>query len=230
MPHCYQPNDSKRSISSRTMHRKEQNLPGTGFVFCCFNNTFKITPDIFDIWMRLVKAVDGSALWIFCENDSAAENLKAEAKKRGVSPDRLVFTGRIPADEHRARYRLADLFLDTLYYNAHTTASDALWAGLPVVTCTGKTFAGRVATSLLHAAGLPELATDSLAAYEQLALELAANPEKLQLVKSKLAQNRDTCPLFDTARYTRDLESAFTQMWERSQKGKPPQGFAVAAG
>lgn len=229
MPHCYQPNDSKRSISTRVMYRKEQNLPESGFVFCCFNNTFKITPDLFDVWIRLLQAVDGSVLWIFCENDAAAENLKSEAQKRGVSPDRLVFTSRIPADEHRARYRLADLFLDTLYYNAHTTASDALWAGLPVLTCAGKTFAGRVATSLLHAAGLPELAADSLAAYEKLALELAANPEKLQAMKSKLAQNRATCPLFDTARYTRDLESAFTQMWERSQKGKPPQGFAVAA-
>jgi predicted O-linked N-acetylglucosamine transferase (SPINDLY family) len=228
MPHCYQPNDSKRSISTRAMHRSEQNLPESAFVFCCFNNTFKITPDVFDVWMRLLRAIDGSVLWIFCENDSAAENLKAEAEKRGVSPDRLVFTGRIPADEHRARYKLADLFLDTLYYNAHTTASDALWAGLPVVTCTGETFAGRVATSLLHAAGLPELATISLDEYEKLALELAANPEKLQSAKAKLAQNRATCPLFDTVRYTRDLESAFVQMWEQSQKGKPPQSFAIA--
>jgi protein O-GlcNAc transferase len=227
LPHSYQPNDSKRAISAIPVERKDFGLPESGFVFCCFNNTFKITPDVFDVWMRLLSAVGGSTLWMFCENEATAENLRAEAGRRGVSPERLVFASRIPVDEHLGRHRLADLFLDTLYYNAHTTASDALWAGLPVLTCAGSTFAGRVAASLLHAIGLPELVTDSLEAYEKLALKLANDPDLLRDFKSRLAENRRTFPLFDTARYTRDIEAAYAQMWERSQKGKPPQSFEV---
>ena len=227
LPHSYQVNDSKRSIAADPGTREQHGLPKTGFVFCCFNNTFKITPDVFDIWMRLLRAVDGSVLWIFCENISAAENLKTEASRRGVSADRLVFADRIPADKHRARHKLADLFLDTLYYNAHTTASDALWAGLPIVTRMGATFASRAAASLLHAVGLSELIADSLENYEKLALRLAKNPDLLGAMKSKLAKNRDTYPLFDTARYTRNIEAAYTRMWELSQKGKSPQSFTV---
>ncbi len=229
MPHSYQPNDSKRAISAMPVARKDFGLPESGFVFCCFNNTFKITPDVFDVWMRLLNAVGGSALWMFCENEATAENLRAEARRRGVSPERLVFANRIPVDEHLGRHRLADLFLDTLYYNAHTTASDALWAGLPVLTCAGSTFASRVAASLLHAAGLPELITGSLGDYEKLALKFANDPALLGEIKARLAKNRDTCPLFDTARYTRAIEAAYTRMWELSQKGKPPQSFKIEA-
>jgi len=227
LPHSYQPNDSKRAVSANPGTREEHGLPETGFVFCCFNNTFKITPDIFDVWTRLLKAVEGSVLWIFCENEHAAANLKAEAERRDVSANRLVFAPRLPADRHRARYALADLFLDTLYYDAHTTASDALWAGLPVVTFPGGTFASRVAASLLHARGMPELIAASLEDYERLALALATNPGMLRAAKTRLAENRDACPLFDTARYTRNLEAAFARMQEISRKGKPPQTFAI---
>jgi predicted O-linked N-acetylglucosamine transferase (SPINDLY family) len=227
LPHSYQPNDAKRAVSPSVPTREQQGLPAQGVVFCSFNNTFKITPDIFDVWMRILKAVDGSVLWIFCESLSARANLKREAEQRGSAAERLVFAERMPPADHRARHALADIFLDTLYYNAHTTASDALWAGVPVVTRRGATFASRVATSLLHAAGLPEMVTQSLEAYEQLAVRLAKNPAELAAVKAKLATNRGTCPLFDTLQYTRDLEAAFTRMWELSRKGKPPQSISV---
>jgi protein O-GlcNAc transferase len=227
LPNSYQPNDSKRVISEKPVRREDFGLPPAGFVFCCFNNNFKVTPDIFTVWMRLLKAVDGSALWLYCDNRPAEENLKREAERHGVAAARLVFAKKLPLEEYRAQYRLADLFVDTLYYNAHTIGSDALWAGLPLITCTEKTFAGRVATSLLHAASLPELAVDSIGAYEKLAFRLATNPEMLGAIKSRLEKNRDKLPLFDTERYTRDLEAAYTQMRERSQKGKPPQSFEV---
>lgn len=227
LPHSYQPNDSKREVSPSVPTRESQGLPAQGIVFCSFNNTFKITSDIFDVWMRILKAVDGSVLWIFCESPSAQENLKREAEQRGIAADRLVFAARMPAADHRARHKLADIFLDTLYYNAHTTASDALWASVPVVTRTGTTSASRVATSLLHATGLPETITRSLEEYEQLAVRLAKNPEELAAIKAKLAKNRDTCPLFDTLQYTRDLETAYTHMRELSRKGRSPQNIVV---
>ncbi len=168
-------------------------------------------------------------LWLLDDNPAAVRNLKREAEARGVSTQRLIFAPRRPVEEHLARHRLADLFLDTLPCNAHTTASDALWAGLPVLTCTGDTFAGRVAASLLSAVGLPELITDSLSSYEALAMKLAREPQALSAVKAKLADQRDIAPLFDTERFTRNLESAFTTMWERTQRGAPAESFAVAA-
>lgn len=229
LPNSYQPNDLKRVISDAPVSRRDFGLPDEGFVFCCFNNNFKVTPDVFGVWIHLLKAVSGSALWLYCDNGPAEENLKREAERHGIPASRLVFAKKLPLEEYRAQYKLADLFVDTLYYDAHTVGSDAMWAGLPLITCTGKTFAGRVATSLLHAAGLPELVTNSLENYEKLALELATNPGKLRSIKSRLAENRVKCPLFDTARYARDIEAAYTQMWERSQKGKPPQGFEVAS-
>jgi predicted O-linked N-acetylglucosamine transferase (SPINDLY family) len=227
LPDSYQANDSKRAIAAQTSQRGEHGLPEDGFVFCSFNNTFKITPDIFGVWMRLLQAVPGSVLWLFSEHQATTENLKREAERRNIPASRLVFAGRQPLDRHLARHRLADLFLDTRYYNAHTTASDALWAGLPVLTCEGETFAARVASSLLHAVGLPELVTHSLEEYENLALQLAADPAKLAAIKSKLANNLAVAPLFDTARYTRHLEAAYRRMWEISQKGKAPQSFAI---
>lgn len=227
LPDSYQPNDNKRAIAAHPSQRKDHGLPDDGFVFCSFNNTFKITPDIFDVWMRLLQAVPGSVLWLFSEHQATTDNLKREAERRNVSANRLVFADRQPLDRHLARHRLADLFLDTRYYNAHTTASDALWAGLPVLTCEGETFAARVASSLLHAVGLPELVTHSLDEYESLALQLASDPARLAAIKSRLANNLPAAPLFDTVRYTRHLEAAYRRMWEISQKGKGPQSFAV---
>jgi protein O-GlcNAc transferase len=199
---CYQCNDDKRVISEQTPSRVQCGLPKHGFIFCCFNNTYKITPIFFDIWMRLLCAVPGSVLWLLGINASAKGNLAREAAARGVDPERLVFAPPLPVAKHLARHRLADLFLDTLPVNAHTTASDALWAGLPLLTCAGNTFVGRVAGSLLRAIGLGELVTTSLEEYEALALRLAQEPERLAGLRARLAQNRLTHPLFDTARST----------------------------
>ena len=205
-------NDSKRKISDRIFARAELGLPETGFVFCSFNNNFKITPDLFDVWMRLLQRVEGSVLWLLQDNTTAAENLKKEAVARGVDPKRLIFAERMPLPLHLARHRCADLFLDTWYYNAHTTASDALWAGLPLITKNGDTFAGRVAASLLTAIGLPELIADTPQTYEALAYELATNPARLQTLREKLVQNRQRAPLFDTPRFTRNIEQCYEEM------------------
>jgi predicted O-linked N-acetylglucosamine transferase (SPINDLY family) len=227
LPDSYQANDTGRRIAERTPSRSEANLPETGFVFCCFNNNYKITPDIFDIWMRLLDKVEGSVLWLLEDNRAASRNLRQEAAKRGISQERLVFAPRMDLDEHLARHRLADLFLDTLPINAHTTASDALWAGLPLLTCMGEAFAAKVAASLLNAIGLPELITRHLEEYEALALELATTPALLADIRSRLAQNRTSHPLFDTNRFRRHIESAYSTMWERYQRGEPPASFAV---
>jgi predicted O-linked N-acetylglucosamine transferase (SPINDLY family) len=229
LPDSYQANDRKRRIAERMPARVDEGLPDTGFVFCSFNGSFKITPEVFDIWVRLLKAADGSVLWLLDDNAAAVRNLKREAEARGVSAQRLVFAPRRPLDEHLARHRLADLFLDTLPCNAHTTASDALWAGLPLLTCAGNTFAGRVAASLLFAVGLPELITDSLPSYEALAMNLARDPAALAALKAKLVAQRNTAPLFDTERFARHLESAYVTMWERAQRRMPAESFSVAA-
>ncbi len=227
LPHCYQPNDAKRLIADITPTRAGCGLPDNGFVFCSFNNSYKITPEFFGIWMRLLAAVPGAVLWLLDANGLVKGNLRREAAARGIDPDRLVFAPRLPSPEHLARHRLADLFLDTLPYNAHTTASDALWAGLPVLTCAGNTFAGRVAGSLLHAAGLPELVTHSPAAYEELGLRLASEPGLLQGLRNKLLGNRLSAPVFDISRYTRAYEAALTKMWETWANGHDPAGFAI---
>ena len=219
MPHSFMVNDSSKQISDRNFKRAEFDLPEDGFVFCCFNNSYKITPDVFTIWMRILSQVPGSVMWLSGMSQIAMRNLQSAAKKRGVSSDRLVFASRMDAmSEHLARLKLADLFLDTLYYNAHTTASDALWAGLPVLTCLGEGFAGRVAASLLNAVGLPELITKAVEDYEALALELATSPNKLQNIRAKLAQNRLTEPLFDTALFTRHIEAVYQAVWDRHQQ------------
>jgi predicted O-linked N-acetylglucosamine transferase (SPINDLY family) len=230
VPDSYFPtsyHDSRLS-SERAFARREFGLPEVGCVFCCFNNNYKITPDVFEIWMRILNQVEGSVLWLFEDNPTAAANLRKEAGSRHVDPDRLVFAHRIPSlPEHMARHRLADLFLDTLPYNAHTTAADALWSGLPVLTRIGETFAGRVAASLLTAIGLPELITTSPEAYEALAIDFATNPDKLSSIKNRLIQNRLTAPLFDTERLTRHLEAAYAAMYERYQADLPPDHIYV---
>lgn len=228
LPNSYQVNDGARKISERVFKKAEVGLPEEGFVFCCFNNNYKILPPVFDIWMRLLKAVPGSVLWLFQDNDSVVGNLRREAESRGVCGDRLVFAPRMPLDEHLARHRLADLFLDTLPVNAHTTASDALWAGLPLLTCAGKSFAARVAASLLHAVGLPELVTETAEDYEALALALARDPQRLQGLRQKLNEQKHTSPLFDAKRFARDIEAAYVEMHERHLKGLPPDVIEVA--
>jgi len=227
LPDTYQVNDAARRISDAVPTRAQAGLPPQGFVFCCFNNSFKITPQVFDIWMRLLAKIPGSVLWLLEDNRPAMQNLRTEAQARGVAPERLVFAPRIALGEHLARHRVADLFLDTLPYNAHTTASDALWAGLPVLTCAGSAFAGRVAGSLLHAVGLPELVTGDLSAYEALALQLARDGSLLGALRAKLARNRLTHALFDTDRFRRHIESAYVTMWEISRRGERPRAFTV---
>jgi predicted O-linked N-acetylglucosamine transferase (SPINDLY family) len=223
-------NDDRRQISELVPSRAQAGLPEHGFVFCCFNNAYKITPDVFDVWMRLLRQIEGSVLWLSSVHAAGAANLRREAQARGVAADRLVFAPKVARNEdHLARIRLADLFLDTLYYNAHVTAADALWAGVPVLTCPGATFASRVAGSLLGAVGLQELITTSLSDYETLALRLARDPALLSVLRQKLASNRTSFPLFDTARFARHVEAAYLAMWERSRRGEPPRGFAVAA-
>jgi protein O-GlcNAc transferase len=227
LPHTYQANDNKRVMSAVVPSRVQAGLPDDGFIFCSFNNTFKINPPIFDVWMQLLRQVEGSVLWLLEANADVTGNLRAEAERRSVASSRLVFAPRVAQEDHLARQQLADLFLDTLPYNAHTTASDALWVGLPVLTCLGCTFAGRVAGSLLHAVGLPELVTHSFDEYEALALRLARNPGLLASVKSKLARNRATSPLFNTGLFARHMEAAYTTMWERYRRGEAPVSFDV---
>jgi protein O-GlcNAc transferase len=227
VPNCYLVTDSKLAIAASTPSRSEAGLPERGFVFCCFNNNYKITAGVFDVWMRLLQRVDGSVLWLLRPNAAAEANLCREAAARGIDPARLIFADWMTLQEHLARHRLADLFLDTLPYNAHTTASDALWAGLPLVTCCGESLAGRVAASLLNAIGLPELVTDSLDEYEALALRIATDPNLLRDLREKLQQNRSTQPLFDTEQYRRYIEAAYLKMWELWQHGERPRSFAV---
>jgi predicted O-linked N-acetylglucosamine transferase (SPINDLY family) len=227
MPHTYQVNDTKRVISDRVFTKSELGLPDTGFVFCCFNNSYKITPDTFDGWTRILKAVEGSVLWLLDDNPSATQNLRNAARERGVDPSRLIFGARMPLSEHLARHRYADLFLDTLPCNAHTTTSDALWAGLPVLTLPGASFAARVAASLLQAIELPELIASSQADYEQLAIELARNSSKLNAIQEKLTRNRLTAPLYNTPLFTRHLESAYLQMHQQNLRGLAPEHIVV---
>jgi protein O-GlcNAc transferase len=227
LPNSCQVYDTKRFIPDDIIFREQVGLPRDGFVFCSFNNNYKITPEVFDCWMRLLKQVDGSVLWLLEDNTMATSNLRKEAEIRGVNSERLIFAKRVPPLDHLARHRFADLFLDTLPCNAHTTASDALWAGLPVLTRIGETFTGRVAASLLNAIGLTELITSTPQAYEALAIELATNPEKLANLKRKLATNRLTTSLFDIQMYTRHIEAAYTMMYERYQADLQPDYIYV---
>lgn len=229
MPHSYLVTDNRQPIAEPGFTRQDFQLPEQGMVFCCFNNAYKINPPLFDSWCRILTAVPDSVLWLSVEQPLAQENLRRELLSRGLSADRLVFAQRLPdLADHLARLQLADLFLDTLPYNAHTTACDALWAGLPLLTCRGAGFAGRVAASLLHAIDMPELVTDSVAEYEALAIALASQPDQLAAVKSRLAENRLTTALFDTTTYTRHLESAYLLMQQRRVAGLTPAMISVA--
>ena len=228
LPNTYMPHDSTLSISEKRFNRADFGLPQSAFVFCCFNNAYKLNPDIFDRWMRIIQKVDGSVLWLSENNPAATANLRKEAENKHINPERLVFAKRmVSLADHLARHRLADLFLDTLPFNAHTTASDALWAGLPVLTQVGQTFAGRVAASLLTAIGLPELIVSTPQSYEDLAIELATNPTKLAAINTRLANNRLTTPLFDTKLFAKHIETAYTAMHERYRAGLPPDHIFV---
>jgi protein O-GlcNAc transferase len=230
LPDCYLINDPAHPIDDTPLARRDAGLPDDGFVFCCFNTNYKIEPFIFDVWMRILRQVPGSALWLLQLAPEVAGNLRREAAARGIDGDRLVFAGMRRKAEHLARHRLADLFLDTRYYTAHTTCSDALCAGLPVLTCPGETFASRVAASLLQAAGLPELIAPDFTQYEARAIALAQEPAVLGQLRARLDANRLTCPAFDTNRVVRNLERAYRLMWETYLSGKPPQALAVSEG
>ena len=227
LPDCFQANDSERKISDLSPTRAGAGLPENAFVFCAFSNSYKITPYIFDVWMRLLQQVPGSVLWLLADNPTVESNLKSEAEGRGVDAGRLIFAPRIPYADYLARYRLADLCLDTLPFNAGATASDALWAGVPLVTCAGEAFASRMALSLLQAIGMPELVTDSMADYEALAAKLASDPQLIASTRAKLARNRLSQPLFDTALFTRNLEAAYVAAHERAQAGRAPDHIVV---
>ena len=227
LPNCYQVNDRNRKIAAKVFTREELGLPNDAFVFCCFNNNYKITPPIFDTWVRILKSVEGSVLWLLEDNPYSLVNLRKEAQSRGLEPSRLVFAKRMELSEHLARHRAADLFLDTLPYNAHTTASDSLWAGVPVLTCMGESFASRVATSLLNAIELPELITTSQEQYETKAIELATNSEKLKAIKQKLERNKLNTALFDTQKFTNHIESAYEQMYQRFHAALAPDHIYI---
>ena len=218
---CYQVNDSKRLIADKIFKKTELNLPLNGFIFCCFNNNYKIVPSTFDGWMKILSAVPDSVLFLYAANKWAEANLRMEAERRGVRQNRLVFASRIERVEYLARYKIPDLFLDTLPYNAGTTASDALWAGLPVLTCMGESFASRVAASLLNAIELPELITTTQAEFEARAIELATNPDKLRMIKEKLNCNRLTTALFNTPSFTKSIESAYKKIYENYHDDLP---------
>jgi predicted O-linked N-acetylglucosamine transferase (SPINDLY family) len=227
LPESYQGNDDSRLISERSLTRDELGLPEQGFVFCCFNNSFKIGPAEFDIWMRLLGRVEGSVLWLFESNHWVEDNLRREAAMRGIDPARLVFAGRMPHHDHLARLRHADLFLDCFTCNAHATASDALWAGVPVLTVPGAGFAARVGASLAQAIGLPELIASTRDDYEHLALALATDSARLADVRGRLERNRTVAPLFDSARFTRHIESAFELAFDRHRNGLEPAQIEV---
>lgn len=219
--------NDQEMLDERKPERAECGLPERAFVFCCFNAAYKIEPDAFSVWMRLLGNLPGSVLWLLDAGPTARRNLRKEAAARGVAPERLIFAPRLPLASHLARHACADLFLDTFYCGAHTTASDALWAGLPVLTKFGQTMASRIAASLVRAVGLPELVTSGSAEYEATALRLATYPEELAVLRAKLEQNRSTCALFNTARRIRELDHAFMAMWERHKAGLPPESFVV---
>ncbi|MCA1974329.1 MAG: glycosyltransferase, partial [Caenispirillum sp.] len=219
--------DDREAISPVKPHRRACGLPESGIVFCCFNAPYKIEPEVFVVWMHLLAAVPGSVLWLIDGGAAARDNLRREAAARGVDPQRLVFAPRLPRPEHLARHACADLFLDTFYCGAMATAADALWAGLPVLTCRGETMAASQSTSIVLAAGLPELVAPDAEAYEAAALRLATEPDELAALRERLAHNRSDCPLFDTARRVRELDRAFEAMWQRHLAGLPPESFSV---
>tara|TARA_B100001996_G_scaffold380251_1_gene367386 strand:- start:116 stop:1984 length:1869 start_codon:yes stop_codon:yes gene_type:complete len=227
MPNSYQPNDTKKKISKKNFTRKEMGLPKNSFVFCCFNQNYKITPDVYDIWMKLLKKIDGSVLWLMKNSEKVTENLKKEAIKRNIKSNRIIFAEKMPLAEHLARHKLADLFIDTFPYNAHTTCSDALWSGLPVITRMGESFASRVGASLLSAIELNELITKSEKEYEKLAIKLATNPKLLNKIKNKLKKNKVLKPLFNTKLYTSNIELAYTKIYNNYYSNLPIKNIEI---
>ena len=227
LPNSYQPNDLKKKISEKTFKREEVGLPKNNFVFCSFNQSSKVLPKIFDIWMRILKKVDGSVLWLLESNNKTCKNLKDHANKRGIDPGRLIFADRLPIEKHLARHKAADLFIDTFPCNAHTTCSDALWAGLPVLTLQGETFASRVASSLLNAVGLKELITKNSYEYEQKAVELGKDLSKVISLKKKLDSNKLTKPLFNTKLFTSHIEQAYLEMYKRYNENQKPENIEI---
>jgi protein O-GlcNAc transferase len=227
LPDCFQANDTKLRVSETPSSRAEHGLPEKAFIYCCFNVISKITPETFARWMRILKRVEGSVLWLLAENTDCRDDLRREAQNAGVASERLIFAGRVPYDIHLTRQRLADLFLDTLPFNAGATASPALWAGLPILTCPGESFAGRMGASLLKAVGLPDLVAPSLEAYEDLAVELASTPGRIAALKDRLRENLKTAPLFNTPMFTRHLEKAYRQMCERYHSGLQPDHLFI---
>ena len=225
MPDTYQVNDSKKIISNKKFTKVEFNLPKNSFVLCCFNKNYKITPEIFNIWMNLLKSIKNSVLWLIEDNLQSSQNLKKEAINKGVNPNKIIFAKRLPMEEHVGRQKLADLFIDTFPYTAHTTCSDALRIGLPVVTCIGETFASRVAASLLNTMDLNELITNNFTEYESKIIELANNPLKLKKIKEKLNINIQTKPLFNTKLFTKNLEKAFIKINDRFLQNLPPDNI-----
>jgi predicted O-linked N-acetylglucosamine transferase (SPINDLY family) len=228
LPSCYQANDNKKEIAPNVPSRIDCGLPETGFVFCCFNSSYKILPEIFDRWMKILSQVSDSFLWLLSDNPETITNLRREAASRNVNPDRLIFARPLAMVDHLARQALADLFLDTLPCNAHTTASDALWAGLPILTCTGETFSGRVATSLLNSIGLSELVTTTLEDYERRAVDMALNRQKWAMLNERLYKSRFTAPLFNTELFTRHLETGYGAIFDRYRVGLSPDHIYIA--
>jgi predicted O-linked N-acetylglucosamine transferase (SPINDLY family) len=228
LPGCYLPTDDRRAVAEKRPTRAEAGLPESAVVFCAFTNSYKINPQMFGVWCRVLRAVPGSVLWLRDGGEAMRRNLAREAQERGVEPERLIYAGHVASmGEHLARQRLADLYLDTLPYNAHSTSCDALWVGLPVLTCAGQAFAARVAASALTAVGCPELITHSLEEYESKALMLATDPARLNALRERLERSARSSALFDTQGYTRNLEAAYTRMWQRHLRGEPPQGFSI---
>jgi predicted O-linked N-acetylglucosamine transferase (SPINDLY family) len=227
LPDTYQVNDSRRAIADAAPSRAECDLPAEGFVFCSFNQAYKLTPEMFAVWMRILKAVAGSVLWLLDGPPELRANLRQAAAAAGVGDERIIFAPLIPVEQHLARLRLADLFLDTLPCNAHTTASDALWAGVPLLTCRGHAFSGRVAASLLSAIGLAELICGDISSYEALAIRLAGDRTMLGELRQRLARNRAEAPLFDTQRYCAHLEAGYEAMQARQEAGQPPAAIKI---
>jgi predicted O-linked N-acetylglucosamine transferase (SPINDLY family) len=223
LPDSHQVSDRKRRIADEVFTREDLGLPPQGFVFCCFNNSYKILPEVFDRWMRILSRTGNSVLWLQQANATVAGNLRREASRRGIDAERLIFADRMPSlDQHLARLRAADLFLDTFPYNAHATALDALWAGVPLLTYPGESFTSRVAASLVRTIGVPELVTSTPQQYEQLAIELTLSPQQLAGIRARIQNNRLTSPLFDTPRFARKLEAAYMAIHNRYQAGLSP--------
>jgi protein O-GlcNAc transferase len=229
MPHCYQVTDDRRGEDTHAWTRERAGLPPGGVVLCAFHQTFKLNPVVFEVWMRLLTRLPGASLWLLERDSAVAARLREAARARGVDPARLIFAPELPQAEHLGRLRVADVLLDTSPYSSHTTASDALWMGLPLVALRGRAFAARVSSSILHAAGFPELVTDSLTQYEALIYELSSQPERLRALRARIEATVRRSPLFQTASFCRHLENAFQRMWERTQQGLPPEAFAVPA-